>query len=157
MDRHIQRLDADLLKHEEALSLGLRAGTMPSTDAQEAQNQAKIDAQAMNGQEPGTTAIGAKGDLAPPNAEKQRSTSTEAARKHKKKGGEKKKAKKSGITIGRPAEQLLVLPPGFVPPPNEVSLMLFNSTLWLSTYCASAHILLLPSNLAWRYGRMRQR
>jgi hypothetical protein len=121
VDRHIQRLDADLLKHEEALSLGLRAGTMPSTDASEAQNQALLDAQTQNGAAAGTTAAGGKGDLPIPPAQKDRSVSRETARKHKKKGGEKKKTKRAGVTIGYPANPLLTLPQGFVPPPDEVS------------------------------------
>lgn len=36
VDRHIRRLDSDILKHEESLALGLRAGTLPSQDAQNA-------------------------------------------------------------------------------------------------------------------------
>ncbi|GAA5995556.1 uncharacterized protein JCM10292_005247 [Rhodotorula paludigena] len=33
VDRHIRRLDADLLKYEDSLVIGLRAGTLPSHDA----------------------------------------------------------------------------------------------------------------------------
>ena len=40
IDRHIRRVDSDLLKHEESLSLGLRPGTVPSIDAQIAQAHA---------------------------------------------------------------------------------------------------------------------
>jgi hypothetical protein len=33
VDRHIRRLDADLAKYEDSLVIGLRAGTLPSTEA----------------------------------------------------------------------------------------------------------------------------
>lgn len=122
VDRHIQRLDGDLLKHEEALSLGLRAGTLPSTDAQEAQTQALIDAQQRTAQQAGTTAAGGKGDLglAPVPASKERSQSRESSRKTKKKGGDRKKGKK-GVIIGHPVKPLPTLPAGLVPQPVDVS------------------------------------
>jgi hypothetical protein len=51
------------MKHEEALSLGLRAGTQPSTDAREAQGYAEDNTHLANMQNPNGTAGGGKGSL----------------------------------------------------------------------------------------------
>ena len=67
VDRHIRRLDSDLMQHEESLSLGLRAGTLPSTDAQQAQVQAMVNAAQVTQSGhvasgvPGETPAGGKG------------------------------------------------------------------------------------------------
>lgn len=51
------------MKHEEALSLGLRPGTQPSTDAREALEHAEDNADTANLQEPAGLAGGGKGAL----------------------------------------------------------------------------------------------
>lgn len=63
LERYIHRLDSDLERHEAALSLGLRPGTLPSKDAQVAQMQALEDAVLQNGRQPGSTATGSKADI----------------------------------------------------------------------------------------------
>lgn len=63
MDRHLNRLDADLAKQEEALSLGLRPGTQPSTDAREAQEHAYENAETAHLQDAAGLAGGGKGAL----------------------------------------------------------------------------------------------
>lgn len=63
VDRHIHRLDSDLMKHEEALSLGLRPGTQPSTDAREALEHAEENTDTAYLQDPAGLAGGGKGAL----------------------------------------------------------------------------------------------
>lgn len=63
VDRHLNRLDADLAKQEEALSLGLRPGTQPSTDAREAQEHAYENTETAHLQDAAGLAGGGKGAL----------------------------------------------------------------------------------------------
>lgn len=51
------------MKHEEALSLGLRPGTQPSTDAREALSHAEENADTSHLQDPAGLAGGGKGAL----------------------------------------------------------------------------------------------
>ena len=117
MDRHIRRLDSDLLKHEESLSLGLRPGTVPSADAREAQSQAIDNASALVQQDLSNT-LGGKGHI---NSVKEpiiidEHTSSDKAgkqgRSNRKKKGRKDRQQK-------PANQY-VPPEGWQPVPSDV-------------------------------------
>ena len=95
LERYIHRLDSDLERHEAALSLGLRPGTVPSKDAQVAQMQALEDAVLQNGRQPGSTATGSKADINASTAAHQLANSKSKAKAGPKGRKEKTPAEKS--------------------------------------------------------------
>jgi len=139
VDRHIHRLDSDLMKHEEALSLGLRPGTQPSTDAREALGHADENADMSHLQDPAGLAGGGKGAL-PYDTRVHHSPSR------------KKKGKSKSASLA-PSE----VPVVHTSDADGVSYLLPELQLLkliLNLVINTGKILLLSASFAWYHGRM---
>ena len=117
VDRHIRRVDSDLSKHEESLSLGLRPGTVPSSDAREAQAQAMENATARARQNPSGTLGGGKGHM---NRTKEIAADDEMSLNSLKRPGRNDRKKKGRKDRTQRVVNQYVPPEGWQPVPQDV-------------------------------------